>query len=1320
MSAIFGRLFKWLVYTAAAGVMVLALLVGIARLFLPLVPDYQDDIRRWAGEATGFDVQFERISASWPFAGPEIQFFDVTISSSDDGQPILVADALTVRVSLLRLLRDQQITVGQVGVSGTRIEIQRDADGIFYLQGRPFDQLLTIEREPDQPLQLPDLTVELTDIRIVFRDSIRGEDFLEFNIEQLEIEFAPTGLALDGDIELPRDLGEHVTVSADVPVGLLLGIAAADSADDKIDDSEWNVYVAASELDVAKILELGLDMVTPLASAQGDVVVWASFAGAEPRSVTVELDLNDISLRRSDDAVDVYGELRGQVEWMSDDTGWLLGGTDIRVTRAAGTSPSSQFSVAFKPDSETGVRRLLAKARFVRLHDWYPIMRALATEDIRDALLPDDLRGDLRDLDLELRLVDDQPPEFDVELSFDDVAVLGWRPGEALSGFSGSIVADQAGGRLQIDSRGAIIDLPLIFMRPIAVESIEGFMVWRVSRDGVRILSDNVEVRTSIARASAGFELSLPGNGDSPYLDLTAYAEFSDVRGALDYLPMRKFPPKVAGWLERAIIGGRVTGAEIEMRGPLRDYPFDHDEGILRIEAEVVDGVLDAMPGWPRIENIDGELVFDGRGLYSRRNRGMFGSAPFVNADVQILNLREGILEVGARQSVGFEEGLGLLRASPIAAAVGPTIERIEGSGQFDIDLLLTIPIKRPKEFELTIDLSTNDTEVTLSRLGFGLTGLAGSVRVENTKFYADNLTAQLLDEPVSITLRPSGDPDERYSQFATVSGVTAVQSWMEALNLPLAENFSGTVNWKAMALFPRRRADGERDPLHLLVRSDMRGVGSALPAPLSKSPDTTSALELDVVFLSDEVIEVNGRLARELTWALRLEAEERPEGASEGAPEGAPQGARWAIERGTVHSGTAAALLPLEPGLELSGHLGFLRFDEWLALGEGDADSNWSELYTGASVQVDRLSFLGQYFPDVQIDARRGSIDWELEFASPNLAGTARVPLDPDDRRPMVIDMERLWMLESDSVDQGESDPRAVQPATIHVDDFVLGDMHFGSLDAVLEATPSGLVIDPISLQSETFSIDGDAAWLVHPNDDTLQQSKMRLSLEGTDIRALLTSLGYDPVIKGERVQATADLKWLGPPAADFLTRADGTFGLQMEKGAVLSLEPGGGRLLGILSVTALPRRLALDFSDVVDEGLSFDRLKGDFTVDDGNFYTCNLGLEGSVADMGIVGRTGIEFEDYDQIAVVRPHVSNLLAIGGAVVAGPVVGAAMLLFSQIFRDPLSQLGESYYRVTGGWDDPIVEQIQRSELDATPLKNCEEYLGQAVTESLKE
>ena len=167
-------------------------------------------------------------------------------------------------------------------------------------------------------------------------------------------------------------------------------------------------------------------------------------------------------------------------------------------------------------------------------------------------------------------------------------------------------------------------------------------------------------------------------------------------------------------------------------------------------------------------------------------------------------------------------------------------------------------------------------------------------------------------------------------------------------------------------------------------------------------------------------------------------------------------------------------------------------------------------------------------------------------------------------------------------------------------------------------------------------------------------------------------------------------------------------------------SLEPGSGRLLGVLSVTALPRRLALDFRDVTDEGLAFDSLRGNFTVDDGNVYTCNLGLEGNVADMGIVGRAGLSAEDYDQLAVVRPHVSNLFALPATVVGGPAAGAAMLLFSQIFRKPLSQLGESYYRVTGSWDDPQVKQLAGSEVDVTPLRNCEAYLEAALAKSLRE
>ena len=85
-----------------------------------------------------------------------------------------------------------------------------------------------------------------------------------------------------------------------------------------------------------------------------------------------------------------------------------------------------------------------------------------------------------------------------------------------------------------------------------------------------------------------------------------------------------------------------------------------------------------------------------------------------------------------------------------------------------------------------------------------------------------------------------------------------------------------------------------------------------------------------------------------------------------------------------------------------------------------------------------------------------------------------------------------------------------------------------------------------------------------------------------------------------------------------------------------------------------------------------------------------------------------------YDQLAVVRPQVSNVLTVGGVVLGGPVGGVTMLLISQLFRKPLSTLGESYYRVSGGWDKPEVLRVQRSEVDTAAFKDCEKEVTAAL------
>jgi uncharacterized protein YhdP len=179
-------------------------------------------------------------------------------------------------------------------------------------------------------------------------------------------------------------------------------------------------------------------------------------------------------------------------------------------------------------------------------------------------------------------------------------------------------------------------------------------------------------------------------------------------------------------------------------------------------------------------------------------------------------------------------------------------------------------------------------------------------------------------------------------------------------------------------------------------------------------------------------------------------------------------------------------------------------------------------------------------------------------------------------------------------------------------------------------------------------------------------------------------------------------NLTWEGAPTAAALAQAMGHVQLSLEKGQVTGIKPGAGRVLGLSSIAALPRRLALDFSDLTDKGLAFDSVHGDFDLRDGNAYTENVLLKGPAAEIGLIGRIGLKNKDYDQTAVVTGNVGNSLSIpvASALVGGPVVGAAVLLFTQVFKQPLKGLARGYYHITGSWDNPTVERIKSADAAA--------------------
>jgi len=201
-----------------------------------------------------------------------------------------------------------------------------------------------------------------------------------------------------------------------------------------------------------------------------------------------------------------------------------------------------------------------------------------------------------------------------------------------------------------------------------------------------------------------------------------------------------------------------------------------------------------------------------------------------------------------------------------------------------------------------------------------------------------------------------------------------------------------------------------------------------------------------------------------------------------------------------------------------------------------------------------------------------------------------------------------------------------------------------------------------------------------------------------------MLAQLGFAPFVEAESAEITASLYWPGPPSGSWLDHMGGDLALRVETGSLVDVAPGGaGRAAGLLSISALPRRLALDFRDVFNRGLVFDDITADFVIVDGNAYTDNLKLTGPVAEVGLIGRTGFRDHDYTQQAVVTAEPGKVLPTVGALLAGPQVAAALLLFTRIFKKPLGGIGRASYCVTGTWQEPVVERLTDEQLEQGAL-----------------
>lgn len=1298
-----GRATRLLAQLAAGFVIILALLVGIARLLLPEASAFKDDIRTAVEQATGFTVDFDLISAGISVYGPELRLVGTRISWPD-GSEVVKVDELAVSLDVPEWIVSRRVLPGHVYIGGTSIDVEVSETGELFFQDHFWKDYLLVERSGSME-NIPDIRLQLADIAFSFRNLQRNGPRIDGVLKSFSASVSDGIVQVTANADPGSDYGKTLEIEAILPLPLLM-------PDQRVgNETGWELRLSADDFRLYKWLDVAEFRDLPVVDSEGSAVIALRLLGTTVQEVNADLDLGALKLAQPGADPILVDSLEGRFHWQQTEDGWLADGDEIRVERLERSWPGSNFRLRYTAVPEADEQRVSASASFVRIEDLLPFVEAIAPDQLKKSGVLGQASGDFEEFELELRLLQGRPESFSFASVFNRAGYSAGQQGIEISGLSGRVSADEGGGNLEINTRDARFGIDSLFRDELDIAELDALAIWRSNSEGHRLLADGITLRTPEGAAGASLELSVDRDFANPVIDLTADANFDDVSAVWRYLP-RVIPAPVLGWLDSALIGGRVTGADFRLKGPLNEFPYDHGEGVFVIGVNFINGVLNYAPDWPIIENASGRLVFDGVSMRTSENAFSLRGMQLADISVSLEDMRTGLIRFAGSSEVRIEDLLGFLHASPISEKLGPVFADVEAFGPGRVTMQMALPVKEISDWQLVGRLDVTNAEAGLKGIDEHFTMLNGVGSIVNTRISAEGVTGQLLGRPVLIDVEPVKDPGSPYSHRAFVNGRLPVVDIEKALNLPIVPSLYGETELYAQAMFPG--GAGGTAPFSLFIRSDLTGISSGLPYPLAKSADEVDSLQLEVQFPDRGVAHIYGSLNRGLSWALSATS----------------KADQWRLDRGSIVRDRQIPLLPQEPLLSLSGAIDSIDLTAWIDMmsasdavasdQEGGSLAGWQRLFREADLQVGELFAVGHRFVDLDVDVKFGETAWLVETSGPWAKGTMVVPYDFTGNTPVMLDMERLLLIEplegDGEADDAQLDPRKLPAIRGTVNDFALGGMRLGQLNVDIRRVADGLRSSSLQTLANSFSTESSYDWVVV---DNAQRSRLHIELKSDDVEDTLAKLGYSPLIKAEEGKVTADLLWEGGPGMASVYASTGTVDLSIENGIVTEVDAGTGRILGLLSITRLPQRLSLDFREITEDGLEFDKIVGRFRIDFGDAWTCNLGLEGPVADMGIVGRAGILAEDYDQVAAMRPHVSNLAPVAGAFLAGPTVGIATLLVTQIMKKPLSSIGESYYTIQGDWDDPQFNKVDRDELNTRPFADCEQQLPPLSPEEIQ-
>lgn len=1270
MARLIRRLLFSIWYIAVAIIVLLAVSMSVARFMLPYAEQYKQDLETAVTKFVGQKAELGALSVEWEGFRPQFVFVDVEVFSKKTARPIINFSKVKLGFDVFASALERKVVIATINVEGADLVVQRSIDGNYTLAGVSSSGGSTDTTAFSDWLMNQE-QLKISKSKLVFIDQINKR---RLRFEDLNVKIANNDDEhfFSGSVSLPAELGKTVAFAMSLNGNFL----AADAWDGEI-------YFNTRDIKLAKVLEDQKLPQSVLENGRLTSQVWSTWKAGKLVGARGEAALQDLRIRASSSArIYAAQDVRAIFGLKRDDSGWNLLLDDFVLSRLGKSWPKTQISMQYFSQTEN----LLFKSAYVDLTDMAQLGLVTLTDDKAVTRLSDARpSGFVRDLFLSVNLKN-PGQAYAAEALLQGVSMRPIEKMPGVSNLSGRLQLNHRGGKFLLDSTNWQFEYPELFSRTLAFNKLNALLQWRVREDMFSLDVDRLALSSADLNITGRAAMLLP-QGKSPFVDVALQINKAKLYHASAYLPRRKMKKSLVDWMDYALIDGEIQNGGMVLYGDVSQFPFEQGQGRFDLRFDVMNGELIHTVDWPVIRDIVGSFYWDGKSLGLAAESAKILGSTVQNVEVSIDKLAEPVVDIKGNARGPGQDVMAYIHGSGLEQLFGKNLQGYELGGSYKLELLLSVPLIQSRQLVVSGSTRLENNTLLLREQGLSFENISGDFHFDERGIYAPELHASLdnLDYKVNIS---SSDVDFGRAIFLSTTNALNNEQMFYFIdkytgNSHWRKHLKGGGNWSVQLVLPTMLKEGFAVKSTLSVKSDLQGIEVSLPYPLQKAAEDKKEFKLDY--------ELNGP---EYHLSLRY-------GEVDALLEFVSASGAVVLQKGGF-AFNAPVALPAEQGFRYMGTLRNFSWKQWSPLLFPEDEEQ--ALLKGGSRQFNHyfdvlvadFEFQGANFSNLSMQASNSSQGWSFHLSGPDAAGDIYMPVVWKSA-PVVADLQHLKIHHtSDDSKKVVLDPRDLPEFKVNIADFVYNERAFGSMELMAASMPQGLRLDRLVLASKGNRIVASGDWSVI---NRKQKSSFNIHYESDNLGKAMTRWAYESALAEGVSSIDIVASWPDTPVDFALEKLTGLVKLNIDNARVLDVNPGAGRVFGLLSFSTLPRRIFLDFKDVFGKGMAFDQIKGNFDIENGEAFTSGLVLDGPAANIEIAGRIGLASRDYDQVITVIPKLGDSIPLLGVLAVAPAlapqVGATLYVVQKLLKKQIDELTTVQYTVEGSWDDPKIVKVDR-------------------------